>query len=858
MKNELKALRAILKGELKYDALYKSIYATDASVYRRTPIAVAFPQDETDLISLINFASKNSVSLVPRTAGTSLAGQCVGDGIIVDLSKHFTNILEFNAEERWIRVQPGVIRDDLNRFLKPHGLFFGPNTSTSNRCMIGGMIGNNSSGTTSIKYGVSRDKVIEIKSLLSDGSEAIFTELDNSEIQTKSEEKNLEGQIYSHILSTYSQQTIQKEILDQFPAEDIHRRCTGYAIDELLKYSHFGGKEEKLNLAKLLCGSEGTLALSTEIKLQLDPLPPKHNILVAAHFETVNESLLAVVAAMKHDLYTCELMDKVILDCTKSNREQQKNRFFLQGDPGAILMLELAADSPEKAKELADKLVRDLKSQDFGYAHPVLKGDEIERIHHLRKAGLGLLGNIIGDDKAVACIEDTAVALEDLPQYIADFSKMMEEFKQEAVYYAHAGAGEIHLRPILNLKKKEDVILFREITQKTAELVKSYKGSFSGEHGDGIVRAEFIPLMIGEKNYELLRDLKQAFDPLKIFNAGKIVDAYAMDEQLRYEIDREEPEIKTLMDFSDSKGILRLAEKCNGSGDCRKSPEAGGTLCPSYRATRDEKDSTRARANALREFLSNSDRTNRFNHKELYDAFDLCLSCKACSSECPSNVDVASLKAEFLHQYYLENGVPIRARLFGYNVQLNKLVSWAPKLVNPIIGSKFSKLMMGIAQERSLPKITPTKQRKKLARAGSYDKEVDLYLFVDEFTSLYDTQIGLDAVELLEKLGYKVGRVNHPESARSFLSKGLLKEAQKIINKNISLFSRLIDDKTPLIGIEPSAILGFRDEYPRLASDKTSADNLAKKQFYLRGVYRKTISKRKHTIQSVYGRLKRC
>ncbi len=831
MKNELKALRAKLKGELKYDALYKSIYATDASVYRRTPIAVAFPQDQNDLVSLINFASKHAISLVPRTAGTSLAGQCVGDGIIVDLSKYFTEIIEFNAQERWIRVQPGVIRDDLNRFLKPHGLFFGPNTSTSNRCMIGGMVGNNSSGTTSIKYGVSRDKVIEIKALLSDGSEVTFSELDESEIYLKSEQDNLEGEIYKHILSTYSQQAVQKEILDKFPAEDIHRRCTGYAIDELLKYSSFGGNQEKLNLAKLLCGSEGTLALSTEIKIHLDPLPPEHNILVAAHFETVNESLLAVVAAMKHDLYTCELMDKVILDCTKSNREQQKNRFFLQGDPGAILMLELAADNPERAKELADELVRDLKSQNFGYAHPILKGDEINRIHHLRKAGLGLLGNIIGDDKAVACIEDTAVALKDLPQYIEDFSKMMEEFKQEAVYYAHAGAGEIHLRPILNLKKKEDVILFREITQKTAELVKSYKGSFSGEHGDGIVRAEFIPLMIGEKNYELLRDLKQTFDPLKIFNAGKIVDAYAMDEQLRYEVEREEPDINTFMDFSDSKGILRLAEKCNGSGDCRKSPEAGGTLCPSYRATRDEKDSTRARANALREFLTNSDRTNRFNHKELYEAFDLCLSCKACSSECPSNVDVASLKAEFLHQYYLENGVPLRAKLFGYNVQLNKLVSWAPKLVNPIIGSALSKKLMGIAAERSLPKISPTKQRRQLKKAGSYNQEVDLYIFMDEFTSLYDTQIGLDAVALLEGLGFRVGRVNHPESARSFLSKGLLKEAQKIINKNITLFSGLIDDKTPLIGIEPSAILGFRDEYPRLAADKVSAENLAKNSF---------------------------
>ncbi|MDA8596602.1 FAD-binding oxidoreductase [Flavobacteriaceae bacterium] len=829
MKINFDQLSSVFQGELKSDELYRSIYATDASVYRKKPLAVAFPKSTQDLKELITFAQDQKLSLIPRTAGTSLAGQCVGEGIVVDVSKYFTDILELNTEEQWVRVQPGVIRDDLNRFLAPHGLFFGPNTSTSNRCMIGGMVGNNSSGTTSIKYGVTRDKVLEVKGLLSDASEIHVKELNKEGFSQKLNQKNLEGEIYNYLNNLLSDTEVQQEIKNNYPDASIHRRCTGYALDELLNFEEFGGNKETFNLSNLLSGSEGTLCFSTEIKIHLDRIPPKHKVMVAAQFETVNESLKAVVAAMKHNLYTCELMDKVILDCTKSNREQEKNRFFLQGDPGAILMLELAHENQEVVDELADKLIEELKSKNFGYAHPKLYGNDIQKVHELRKAGLGLLGNIVGDRKAVACIEDTAVKLEHLPNYISEFSNMMEQYKQQAVYYAHAGAGEIHLRPILNLKKSEDVKLFRSITHETAQLVKKYGGSFSGEHGDGIVRAEFIPMMIGEKNYHDLIKVKELFDPNYIFNPGKIVNAYKMDENLRYEVDRVEPEIDTFLDFSDSQGILRVAEKCNGSGDCRKSPEAGGTLCPSYRATKNEKDTTRARANALREFLTGSDQKNRFNHQELYEAFDLCLSCKACSSECPSNVDVANLKAEFLHQYYLENGVPLRTKLFAYNVVLNKLAAIAPALSNPIINSWFTKKMMGVATNRSLPKIMGSKLRSKLKPIKVI--KPDLYLFIDEFTDLYDTQIGIDTIELLEGLGYKVGRIKHEESGRSFLSKGLLKPAKKVADKNIEIFKNRVSESIPLIGIEPSAILTFRDEYPRLASDKQAAKDLSKHVF---------------------------
>ena len=830
-KSVLENLHNLLDGELLFDNLHKTIYATDASVYRKIPIAVAFPKNENDIKILIDFASKKNITLIPRTAGTSLAGQCVGDGIVVDVSKYFTKIIYFDKRSKTITLQPGIVRDELNLYLKPFGLFFGPNTSTSNRCMIGGMVGNNSSGSTSIKYGVTRDKVLKIEAILSDGSKAIFEEISSDKFLEKTNQNNLEGSIYNAIFKELSSKLTQEEIKKEFPKETIHRRNTGYSVDEFLTSDLFGGTKSTINIAKLLTGSEGTLAFSTSITIQLDALPPKESIMVCSHFTSVNESMKATLIAMNHNLYNCELMDKTILDCTKNNREQNKNRFFLEGDPEAILMLEVSSNSAEETEILADKLIADLQKHNFGFYHPKVYGSEINKVHELRKAGLGLLGNIVGDMKAVACIEDTAVALEDLPNYIEEFTQIMNKFHQNAVYYAHAGAGEIHLRPILNLKKQEDVVLFRKITTETAQLVKKYQGSFSGEHGDGIVRAEFIPLMIGEQNYQLLRRIKKVFDPKNVFNQGKITDAFPMDKSLRYEVDRKEPEIKTIQDFSDSEGILKLAEKCNGSGDCRKPASAGGTMCPSYRATKNEKDTTRARANALRDFLTNSDEANKFNHKELKEVFDLCLSCKACASECPSNVDIATMKSEFLYQYQETNGYSFRNYLFAHNAKYNKFGSIAPAITNIVLNTSFTKSLMGIAQQRSVPKLASTTFSNWFAKQKIAQKQKMVYLFNDEFTNFYDIEIGKDAIFLLEKLGYEVRILEHSESGRSFISKGFLKEAKKVCDKNIEIFKDVISDKTPLIGIEPSAILTFRDEYIRLASDKKSAENISKNAF---------------------------
>ena len=830
-KDALQQLQQSLHGELLFDALHRSLYATDASVYRKLPLAVAFPKSINDIHILIDFAVKQQITLIPRAAGTSLAGQCVGDGLVVDISKYFTSVINLDEVSKTITIQPGVIRDDLNRFLKPYNLFFGPNTSTSNRCMIGGMVGNNSSGSTSIKYGVTRDKVLSLVCKLGDNSLVEFSEISSEEFIEKTKLSSLEGKIYKKLYNKLSQEAIQNNIKTEFPKPEIHRRNTGYALDVLLESDLFGGTNPRINIAKLLCGSEGTLAFTTQVTLQLDDLPPSESIMITSHFKSVQESMKAVLTAMRHDLYTCELMDKTILDCTKNNREQIKNRFFLKGDPEAVLMLEVKADSIEKAEQKANELISDLESQNFGYYHPKTYRNDIDKVMDLRKAGLGLLGNIIGDKKTVACIEDTAVALTDLPNYIEDFTALMKHFKQDAVYYAHAGAGELHLRPILNLKKAEDVKLFRKITTETAKLVKKYNGSFSGEHGDGIVRAEFIPLMIGEANYELLKRIKYTFDPHNIFNKGKIVDAFAMDDSLRYQVDREEPKVETILNFSDNEGILRFAEKCNGSGDCRKPIEAGGTMCPSYRATKNEKDTTRGRANALREFLTNSDRVNRFNHEELKQVFDLCLSCKACASECPSNVDVATLKAEFQYQYQEVNGYSFRDTLFAKNASYAKFGSKFPKLTNWFLNTSISKSVMGIAKERLIPKIVNTTLRDWFAKQNFKKHSKQLYLFCDEFTNYYDVEVGIDTIKLLDVLGYSVRIIDHDESGRSLISKGFLKEAKQVANTNVLIFKDKVTKEIPLVGMEPSAILTIKDEYLRLANDVVASKSIASNTF---------------------------
>lgn len=839
----LDGLATQLEGEFFVDEKMRILYATDGSVYKEYPLAVAYPKNESDIQKLIHFSNQYKVALIPRAAGTSLGGQVVGNGIVVDISKHLNKVIEVSTEGSWVRVEPGVIRDELNYYLKDHKLYFAPETSTANRAMIAGMVGNNSCGANSIIYGSTRNHVLELKGFLSNGDAISIKALDDNEIDNKIQQKNREGEIYCFLFDNLSNPDTQSQIKENFPKESIHRRNTGYAVDVLLEQAPFEPTGRAFNLAELICGSEGTLMFITEIKLNLVPTPPKYKIVVAAHFQTLEESLKATVFAMKFAPSACELMDKVILDCTKANIEHRKNRFFVKGDPEAILCVEFSSDDTAYAQKMAEQFVLLLEKENLGYQYPLIEGNDINKVWSLRKAGLGLLANIPGDPKAVAVVEDTAVHIEDLPAYIMEFEQMMQKYGQKSVYYAHAGAGELHLRPILDLKLKKDRILFRQIGEETAHLVKKYDGSLSGEHGDGRVRGEFIPLMVGEANYQLLRDLKYTFDPENLLNPNKIVDTPPMDTSFRYEEDQKTNQFDTVLDFSEDQGILRAAERCNGCGECRKLPLSGGTMCPSYMATKNEKDTTRARANILRDFLTNSVKENKFDHQEIYDVMDNCLSCKGCTSECPSNVNIPALKAEFLHQYYKEHGVPLRTKAIANINSLNKLGSKFAKLSNYFMTNKFfssqMKKRLGIAEKRSLPYIYAESLEQWFMKIKDKQKvkyrNGKVYLFIDEFTNFNDVPIGQKAVQLLNKLGYEVDYIKHKESGRAHLSKGLLDKAKELANYNVSIFTSWINNDTPLIGIEPSTILTFRDEYLRLVDEplKDKAKNLAKNCFMI-------------------------
>ncbi len=819
-------LKKNFQGEIKTDNLYRLLFSTDASAYKETPEAVCFPKTDEDIRQVILFAIKHKISLIPRAAGTSLAGQVVGRGIVVDISKYQNKIIEFNQEQKWVRVQAGVNLDELNLFLKPYGLFFGPETSTASRCKIGGMLGNNSCGARSLVYGSMRDKTISVKAYLSNASFVEFNALSKSEFNQKYTLNSLEGKIYSHIKEILSKPKNQEEIRNNYPKPSIHRRNNAYALDQLLETSVFTQSKEKFNFCKLIAGSEGTLAFVTEIKLQLDPLPEKEVGVLAAHFNTLEQAFEANLIALKHQPRAVELMDKPIMNCTLENAEATQNSFFIKGEPEAILMIELRANDIKKLQKQFDSLITDFKSQNIGFHFPVIYGKNTAKVWNLRKAGLGLLSNISGDLRPVTVIEDTAVTPEDLPAYIHDFQGVLDKYGLNCVYYGHIGSGELHLRPMLNLKDSEHVKLFRRILKEIAILVKKYRGSLSGEHGDGRLRGEFIPFMLDDTVYELTQELKQIWDAQAIFNPGKIVNTPPMDSQLRYSPQQNQYQLKTILNFDKAGGIIRATEKCNGSGDCLKSYTLGGTMCPSYQATRDEKNVTRARANALREYLSYSTKENPFDQQELYEVLDLCLMCKACKSECPSSVDITKLKAEFLQHYYDANGVPFRSWLIANITKFNTLGQLIAPISNFFMSKKWIRknifARIGFAPQRELPKLR-SKTLKQIAKHiidkdnKKSNKKKLVYLFADEFTNFNDSDIGIATIRLLTKLGYEVRIPKHYESGRTYISKGLIRKAQKIANKNIKYLSEIVSSENMLVGIEPSAILSFRDEYPDLA-----------------------------------------
>ncbi len=808
--------------EIRRDHLSRLLYATDASAYREFPEGVCFPHCREDIVEVVKYAVKNGVSIIPRGAGTSLAGQVVGSGLVVDVSRYFNRIIEINYEERWARVEPGVVLDVLNREVCKGGLFFGPETSTSNRCCLGGMAGNNSCGSHSLVYGSTRDHILEAKAVLYDGSEVEFGDLSPEEFASKQKLAGAEGDIYRFLARMISDDAVLNGVREEFPDSRVRRRNTGYALDEFIG--------SRYNVCKLLAGSEGTLAFITELKLSLVDLPPAFNMLLCAHCGSLENAFEANLVALSCSPAAVELMDSNILELSKDNLSQSKNRFFVKGDPAAIVIIELNAASEKDLQGKVFEAEKRLIESGFVYYCSHVTAEDAHRVWALRKAGLGLLSSMEGDTKPVSVIEDTAVAPERLPQYMRDFRELLDEYGLDCVFHAHIGTGELHLRPLLNLKKGDDVALFRDLAKKSALLVKKHKGSLSGEHGDGRLRGEFIPLMYGDFLYGVMRDLKRAFDPEGVFNPGKIVDTPRMNSSLRYVPDVQLPRYDTFFRYDAQGGLLGAIEQCNGSGDCVRSSLFGGTMCPSFRITGDELHSTRGRSNVLRELLSRPLSKKVFDQQEIIDALDLCLSCKGCKSECPSNVDITRYKAEFMQHHYDVAGVPFRSFMIAHMADVQRLGSLVPSLYNFFATNRYTsaflKRVLKFASQREIPSLSRKSLRalaRKRVKIADGDAPV-VYLFADEFTNYNEAEVGLEFIRLLEGCGYRVVVPAHCESGRAALSKGMLRRARRLAENNVRALRELVSQETPLVGIEPSAILSFRDEYPDLVSDELRND----------------------------------
>ncbi len=870
MTTAFKNLAKTLDGEIHFDPLHRALYATDASMYREMPMAVVHPKNISDLLKTVAFAREQRISLIPRAAGTSLAGQVVGSGMVVEIAKHFTGLLEVNEKEKWCRVQPGIIRDDLNLLLKPHGLLFGPETSTANRATIGGMIGNNSCGLHSIIWGSARDQLISCQVILSDGSEAVFEELTPEAFHQKRSLKTLEGRIYQNIFEELTPTAAQEEIRREFPKPHIPRRNNGYAVDLLLRSNLFTPTGPNFNMCQLLAGSEGTLAIVTEAKLRLANVLPPVVACVALHFHDLVESLHANIVAVRHKPAASELIDEVTINMARENHTARQNSQWIVGAPKSIIVVEFAKNTREEVDAAANALIRDLKEKKLGYAYPVFYNDgshdETKPIWALRKAVLGLMFSATSETKPVNVVEDCAVDVADLPEFYRRHEKIIRDKGVASSTSAHAGTGELHTIPFLNLKTTEGLRLLREILEETVILTKEFQGSLSGEHGDGRLRGEFIRKMIGDKNYELCRRIKKTWDPENLFNPNKVVDAPPVEKDLRY-VPHTKNFIPTVFNWDAQGGVLRAAEQCNGMGECKKSGRTGGIMCPSYMATHDEKHTTRGRANILREYLTNSPKKNPFDHAEIKEVMDLCLSCKGCKSECPSSVDVAKLKAEFQQNYMDAHGAPLRSRMIAGFASSMTLASLAPGLFNffaknPLTAWLFKKVI-GFANQRSIPTLhSETLKRWYVKNYRPISPEDSnyrgrIFLFCDEFTDLNDTTIGMAAIQLLHKLGYVLVLRNSAESGRAMLSKGFLRSAQKLAVKNVLAFKDLITEETPLVGIEPSAISVFKDEYPDLVpkellpdAKKLSKNTLMFEEFICREIAKGKISPDSFTQES--------
>jgi len=803
------ALEKRVEGEVRFDKYSRLLYSTDASMYEIEPIGVVIPRHKGDVQAVIEVANRFGVPVLPRGGGTALAGQTVGHAIVLDFSKYMHRVLEVNREEPWCRVQPGLVQDELNAHVRPMGLLFGPDTSTSNRATIGGMIGNNSAGAHSIAYGKTLDHVLELTAYLSDGSEVVLKNLSPEALHAKMKENSLEGQICHEIVRLAGEH--RQEILARFPK--IMRRVSGYNLDEFVKPQPF-------NLSRMVAGSEGTLACVVEAKMRLVP-KPKWTALNVIHYNDLQEALESSQALLATSPYAMELTDKMILDLARGNIEQSKRLGFVQGDPASLMIVEYAGETEKEVRDKVEQLEALRTRERIGYASTLaLKPEEVQGIWKVRKAGLGLLLGIKGEKKPIAFVEDTAVDPAKLPEFIKRFREVFRRHDARAGYYGHCSVGCLHIRPLINLKEGSEVKKMVAIADEITDLVLEFGGALSGEHGDGLARSHFNEKLYGPTLYNAFRQVKRAFDPKNLMNPGKIVDAPPMIESLRIGPTYKTWEPETLLDFSGQGGFAAAVEMCSGMGVCRKKLE--GTMCPSYMATLDEEHSTRGRANALRAVLSGKVPKEDFTGKRLYEILDLCLECKACKAECPSNVDMAKLKYEFLSHYYEAHGLPLRNQLFGRIAKWNRLGSRLAPISNWLANSWPNRWLLerlaGIDRRRPLPSFANEtfEDWYRNHRSEGDAARGEVVLFHDTFNTFNTPSAAIAATRFLERAGYRVMLAEKKCCGRPMISKGMLREARDHAAWNVARLFPYVERGVSIVGLEPSCLLTLRDEYPEL------------------------------------------
>ncbi len=810
------ALRGVVRGEVRMDRPSRLLYATDASMYQMEPVGVVLPRSADDVEAAIVTAARFGIPVLPRGGGTGLSGQTVNHALVLDFSKHMREVLEVRPEERWARVQPGRVLAQFNRELALHGLQYAPDPVTVNRATIGGGIGNNTCGAHSVIYGKTLDHVLSVEAVLSDGSRASFGPVDGEELELKRSQETLEGRVYREVRRIAHAH--RDEVGRRFP--NVLRRVGGYNLDE------FGG-DGPMDLSRVVVGSEGTLVAVTEARVNLVPVPRRKG-LAALHFRGLIEAMEATVAILEHSPSAVELVGGMIIRLCRESVGFRHLLEFVQGEPECLLLVEFYGDSEREVQGKLETLQRDLERWRLGYATvSAVDPAQQERIWDLRRAGLGLVMGVKGDSKPLAYVEDTAVSPEKLPEYVARFEEIIARYGTTAAYYGHASVGCLHIRPLVNVKRTDGLATLEGIANDVADLVLEFGGSLSGEHGDGIVRGVFTEKMFGSELYEAFREVKRAFDPDAILNPGKIIDTPGLTENLRLSPQTRSLEVETYLDFSQDGGFARSVELCNGQGACRK---VEGTMCPSYMVTREEEHSTRGRANLLRMVLSGVLPPSDLTGKRLHDALDLCVECKGCKGECPSNVDMAKLKYEVLTKYQEVHGVPLRSKLFGNIASLSRLGSATAPLSNWVSALPPARWLMqwllGIHRRRPLPRFARRPFRswfRRHAAGAAPAVRGEVVLFNDTFMEYNHPEVGRAATRLLEALGFRVTLAERKGCCgRPLISKGMLPKAREWARRNVDALLPYAQRGIPIVGTEPSCLLTLRDEYPDLLRDEAS------------------------------------